>query len=153
MRSKILVGLLIFSLSLNLAVLGTALWRYYAYHRPATVEFQGLTPMDVRQIQRSLQQNAQETILAGIEAIAEKRGELLDQIATDPNNTAMIQARMAELNVLKGNMEEIAARRIIQTAAELPTEKRRAFVNVLKNRTCMGQRGMGACGGGCYMGR
>ncbi len=153
MRSKILVGLLVFSLSLNFAVLGTAAWRYYAYYRPAAVEFQGLTPVDVRQIQHSLRQNAQEAILAGIEAITEKRAELLDQIAADPSNTAAIQARMAELHVLKGNMEKIAARRIIQTAAELPAEKRKAFVNVLKNRTCMGQRGMGGCGGGCYMGR
>lgn len=153
MRSKILVGLLVLSLSLNFAVLATAAWRYYSYYRQEATQFEGLTSIDVRRIQHSLRQNAQETILAGMEAIAEKRAELLDQIAADPNNTTAIQTCMAELNVLKGNMERIAASRIIQTAAELPAAKRRAFVNVLKNRTCMGQRGMGSCGGGCSMGR
>ncbi len=155
MKNKLFFGLLIFSLALNLAVAGTVGWHIIA-ERNAVALSDTPTPSqeEMVQIRTALQKNLMGKLVGTRDQIVEKRIEILSLIAQNPGDLAAVEKSVNELNSLKSEIEKDAIAEISKTAAELPAQKRAVFLEMIKNRTCMGP-GMGRGRGGrhCPMNR
>jgi hypothetical protein len=140
MKKAVWIGIFVFSLALNLAVAATLsrnLW--FQDRRPTSGDTgaSNLTRGDVEQIRRLCMKHNGAAMMEARNQILEKNFQLLDLIAKDPVDAAVVELRVNELIDLKRKTEKEAIARISSTMAALPPEKRQAFVVFLKNRSCM----------------
>lgn len=145
MKKGVLAGLLIFSLALNLAVAGTLVWNLWLADRfdgsPA-VPGTTLTRSDIRSIAAMSENGRWQSMWQYRQQILQKNAEILDLIAANPNDPQAPTKAVDELMALKGSLERQSIERIRRIVASLPDDKKKAFIDFLKQRTCMGP-GMG----------
>jgi hypothetical protein len=154
MRKTLFISLFVFSLALNLAVAATLGWHLWQENRaqiPQTTPDPGLSNDDLRQIRSVWMSSRTGGIRETRRKIIDKQLELLDEIAKNPGRPEAADKQLHELIALKAEIEEQAVARISNTLAELPQDRRQAFVAFLKTRSCMMPMGMGRRGGmgGC----
>ncbi len=145
MRRGIFTGILVFSLALNLAVAGTLAWHLWLADRfngTPVVPGTPLTRSDVRQIVNASGDGQWQSMRQYRQKIFEKNAEILDLIAAKPDDAGAITKAVDELTALKGSLERQSVERIRRIVASLPDEKKAAFIDFMKQRTCMGP-GMG----------
>lgn len=149
MKRVFFIGLLIFSLSLNVAVAVTVGWHMLRQRNSAqltTLDGPRLTQKDVRQISEMLPQQRREWMMQARSQILEKKSQVLDQIARNPGNVQAVEPTIKELLDLKNDVERQALSRISHIMGSLPEEKRAAFLEFLKSRACGGGMGLGRGG-------
>lgn len=160
MKKAVWIAVLVFSLTLNLAVaatLGRNLWIQYRSSPAAATGTPALTPTDVEQIKRVCRKHNGAEMMEVRNKIIEKNFRLLELLAKDPVDSALVERAFNELVELKRNSEKQAISRITNVMTALPPEKRQAFVSFLKNRSCMmpamgfGRGGAGRAGRPCPM--
>lgn len=153
MKKIIVAGLLIFSLALNIAVAATLGWHFWLRDRfyPdlqrtessfGVEDFSGTRKPGPASLRGKMMETRTK--------IMQKRAEIIDLIAKDPGNPHAADKALQELSALKGEQERQAVERISAVLASMPEEKRQAFLELLRSRTCMGPgmgMGMGRRGG------
>ena len=145
MKRQIFIGLFIFSVILNVAVGSTLVWyRWLGNRAPITSSKNGsqLSASDVKTIKTVLGSNGPGYLRQKREQILEKKAELLDTIARNPNNEPAIQNKLNELIALRAQVEKEALNKVRHILITLPEDQKQAFINYLRNRACMGP-GMG----------
>jgi Spy/CpxP family protein refolding chaperone len=151
MRKTLLTIAFTFSVVLNVAVAGTLMWHWWAWDRgmtPQRSDSQALPSVDLRDMKMLVPSDWRAQMMENREKILEKRRDVLDLIAKDPGNPEAADKALDELGSLRAQQEKIAIRRMSKMMAAMPPEKRQAFVQLMKDRTCMGP-GMGMGRGGC----
>lgn len=156
MKKAIITTVFIFSLALNLGV-GAALvkhlWFSEGADRAQIVQATPLTPSDIRRITAVSEQEGWEAMRQFRQRIMEKNAEILNEIAANPTDPDAAAKSIDELLALKGGLERQSIERVRQIVASLPADRRDAFLQFMKQRTCMGPgMGMGRRGGGPMMG-
>jgi len=155
MKSAVLTGLFIFSIVLNAAVAGTLLWHFWWHAPPPPVE-QWVKPApdqaDLEQMRRRLAKEWRRSMMQNRPTFFEKHREILDIIARDPGNPRAADKVIDELVALHADTERKAVVRLSKIIAELPEDKRAAFITYLKDRRC-GPMGMGMGPGPKHRGR
>jgi hypothetical protein len=156
MKRQIFIGLFIFSVILNVAVGSTLIWyRWLETSVPISSSKSGsqLSASDVREIKTVWGSNGPGDLWKKRQQILDKKAELLDLIARNPNNETAIQKKLNELTNLRAHVEKDALDKVRHIVSTLPEAKKEAFINYLRNRACMGHgMGMGP-GMGMGMGR
>ncbi len=151
MKNALLIGVLVFSVVLNVAVATTLVWHVWVADAVAPVDMIGpapLTESEARNIRAQWQEGAGfERIIATREQILQKNAEIIDRLTQNPSDPQVAEKELSELIALRGLIERQAIERIRQTMLTMPEEKRKDFALFLKSRACMG-RGMGL-GRGC----
>jgi len=145
MKKTLLTAIFIFSLVLNVAVAGTLVWHVWFQDRPPVPRDSGGSPpapADFREMRTPWPSHWRAKMMENREKIMEKRREVLDLIAQNPDNVRAADMALEELASLKGQQERLAVERISTMMRAMPVEKRQAFLQFLKDRTCMGP-GMG----------
>jgi hypothetical protein len=145
MKKTVFISLFVFSLALNLAVaatLGWHLWQDNSARLGQDPSGPVLSDDDLRRIRHLWMSSRPEGMMEIRTKIMEKQLDLVDQIAKHPGRPEVADQQLKELAALRTEMEKQAVARISRTLAELPQEKRQAFVAFLKTRSCMGP-GMG----------
>ncbi|MFH0959882.1 MAG: periplasmic heavy metal sensor [Pseudomonadota bacterium] len=139
MKKAFFVGLLIFSLLINLSV-GIVVVRHW-WFKPDTRNNDilracpALSSQDVKNISGAWHETRQ-AIMAARKELNSKRAEVLDLIAANPGDLKPAEAAIQEMINLRAALELKTFTRVSQTMASLPPEKREAFLDFLKNRTC-----------------
>lgn len=140
-----LIGVLIFSLALNFAVAGTLVWKLWLadrfYGTPA-IPGTPLTRSDFRRIASTSGNGQWQSMRQYRQQILQKNAEILDIIAANSDDPEASAKAVDELVALKGSLERQSIERIRRIVASLPEEKKSAFIEFMKQRTCMGP-GMG----------
>lgn len=159
MRRALFAAVLIFSLVLNAAVAATVGW--YVWKTPSGGPLQQsagepLSQDDARVIASLWPRQGQINMMQMREQLNRRKAEVLNMIARNPDDVEALESRFKELSALRSQMEQQALTRIRTIMAELPAEKRQAFLAFLTTRACMGAgmgrhwgRGMGGRGGMC----
>lgn len=142
MKSVVFKGLFIFSLALNLAIFGTVAWKWSQRSHvfaPGT-EGYALSPHQARQIKRQWRAGMGKEMEKGREKVAAKYGKIIDMISSKPNGPDDLDKELDELIKLRGEMERQAILNLKNIFKGLSPDKREAFANFLKRRTCFGHR-------------
>lgn len=145
MKKALFIGAFVFSVVLNLAVAGTIAWHRWALRQvtplpaPSTAQ---LNPDDRRAIAGLWRSADCNEVLGLREQVMRKKAEVLELIAANPGDVRALDQKVQELAELRAQMERRALTGISRIMAELPPEKRSAFLGFLKGRACMGM-GMG----------
>ena len=151
MRSTLITVAFVFSLVLNVAVAGTLVWHWWAQDRglgfPGS-QAPALKTLDLQEMKMLWSSDWRAKMMENREKILEKRRDVLDLIAQDPDNPSAADKALEEVSRLKAQQERMAVERMRTMMAAMPAEKRQAFVQFMKDRTCMGP-GMGMGRGGC----
>lgn len=148
MKRKYMYILLVFSVALNLAVAGTIAWHYITSHNAeASQMVPTMTTQDLQEFRMKLLKNLDNNLPSLRDQILAKRMEIIQTISQKPGDTSVLQDKIQELNSLRSQMEKIAIMEVSKTTAQIDPAKRDTFLEMLKNRTCMGP-GM-AKGRGC----
>jgi hypothetical protein len=157
MKKTVFISLFVFSLALNLAVAATLGWHIWRDNRAQVGQGPsgpGLSDDDLSRIRHMWMSGRSEGMMEMRRKIMEKQLELVDQIAKHPGRPEVADQQLNELTAMRTEMEKQAVARISHTLAELPQEKRQAFLAFLKTRSCMapgmgmrrqGRGGMGPC--------
>ena len=158
MKRDWLLYLVIFSLALNLGTIGTIVYLRYQDHQQAAV---GPPPPPVvpkslwrelklddsqRQTLRRLFPEHHKKVKAIRRELSQKRQELFELIKTDATPWSAIQAKVQEISVLQGSLEEEMARFMLEFKKNLNPEQHAAFLTLLQTRLGCGPEG--ACGPG-----
>ncbi|MEW6111239.1 MAG: periplasmic heavy metal sensor [Thermodesulfobacteriota bacterium] len=147
MKRGLFIVLFAFSVALNIAVAGTIGWHLWFFERgpAAGLAAQGpLSENDFRMIRGMWKSDGPRQLMEKRQSIIEKKAELLDLIATKPQDSKAAEKALNELDTLKAEEERMATERIRQIMQGLPEEKRAAFLTFLKDRACpMMGAGMG----------
>lgn len=155
MKRAILTGLFIFSIALNLAVAGTLLWHFW-WHAPPSVAVPWVRPgqenPELEQMRRRLAKEWRRGMKDNRPKFLEKHQEILDLIAQNPRDPRAADKVIDELAAMHADRERKAVARLSQIIAEMPEDKRAAFVSYLKDRRCGGM-GMGMGPGPKHRGR
>ena len=158
MKRALFAAVLIFSLVLNAAVAATVGW--YVWKTPSVVTQQPstgepLSQADARAIASLWPRQGRQNMMQMHQEVNRKKAEVLDMIARNPDDINILEPKVKELIALRSQMERQALSRIRTIMAELPPEKRQAFLSFLTTRACMGAgmgrrqgRGMGMGMGG-----
>ncbi len=153
MNSVVWKAVLVFSLSLNVAVAGTIGWRLWrAQQWLGDAGAPGTSMLFSGEAKHALQASdapfSRQEMQEKRRLIQEKKSEILDMIAAHPGDLSPIQQHMDELSNLQKQMDTAALARISKIMAELPDEKRQQFLATLKKRTCRAPGMMGPCDAG-----
>jgi hypothetical protein len=144
-KKVLITGIFVFSLALNAATLATLGWHLWAEKRSVaaapTVDAP-LAKKDLKDIYRLWPDSARMNMHGLKMQIRTKRAEVLDLIAANPGNLQAAEKSMHELAALRDQMERQALAALSEVLANLPSEKRDAFVAYLKSHKRMGA-GMG----------
>lgn len=145
MKRRLLIGAFVFSVALNLAAASTVAWRFWRapFHPCFPPEgYQALTPKDFDEIRRLARPDTPHPKREKHRRIHEKRAEIIDILAREPENLAAIEKPLAELGSLRANSDRAAMLRLSRIMARLSPEKRESFASFLKHRPFAG-KGMG----------
>lgn len=156
MKKAFFVGLLIFSLLVNISV-GVVIARHWWHVQKRTVinltECPALSSDDVQKISSTWSGPAKLGIMQTRRELLSKKAEVLDLIAANPGDLKPAENAIREMINLRSSLEQKTLDRISHTMASLEPEKRMAFLEFLKNRTCTMKgpgKGFGKRGGpGC----
>ena len=154
MKRQILIGLFIFSVILNVAVGSTLIWHLWmepGIPPSSTENGSKLSANDLKRIRTGWGSNGPGDLWKKRQHIMDKKAELIDVIARDPNNEPAIQKKLNELIALRAQVEKDALNKVRHILSTLPEDRRQVFLNFIRNRACMGP-GMGL-GPGMGMGR
>jgi hypothetical protein len=156
MKRAFFVGLLVFSLLVNASVgvvIARHWWHEKKYNAIESTECPALSREDLQKISKNWSGETKMGIMKTRRELQSKRAEVLDLIASNPGNLKPAQSAIHELINLRAVLESQILERISQTMASLPHEKRMAFLEFLKHKTCRMKgsgRGIGPGGGrGC----
>jgi hypothetical protein len=133
-KRMLFAGLFIFSLAANLAVAVTLGWYYWRPTPAASAETYVEPPFNKKEMKRLHGMWPRKQMLEFRRKIMEKRAEILDEIAANPGNPKAADKSFNELVTLRAEMERKAMAHFSAIMANLPEEKRRAFVAFLKQR-------------------
>lgn len=145
MRKTLLTVAFIFSLALNVAVAGTLVWHWWVQDRglePQGRRTPAMASLDLQDMKNFWPSDWRARMMENREKIMQKRRDVLDIIAQNPGNLSAADKAVEELGSLRAQQERMAIERMSAMMAAMPTEKRQAFLQVMKERTCMGP-GMG----------
>lgn len=141
MKRALFIGILVFSLLLNLTVAVVIGWHVWIDRRNATppvAECPMLNESDFKQISQVWSKQARSGVHETRRLIRHKQSELIDQIAKTPGDLKPAENTIRELMTLREKMEREALGRLSNALVELPDEKRQALIVYVKNRSCMG---------------
>jgi len=144
-KKPLLTGIFVFSLAMNAATVATLGWHLWAEKRSVSAAATTESPLareDVKNIYHLWPDSARVGMRELKGKIREKRAEVLNAIAANPNNPQAVEKSVGELMALREHMERQALAGIGAVMANLPQHKRDAFLDFLKSRTRMGP-GMG----------
>ena len=156
MKRDWLLYLVMFSLALNLGTIGTIVYLRYQDHQQlaAGPEPPPLPPKSLwrelkmdesqRQAWRRLFPEHHQKVKAVRLELAQKRQELFDLIKAESTPWGPIQAKVQEISVLQGSLEEEMARFMLEFKKDLNPEQHAAFLNLVQTRLGCGPEG--ACG-------
>jgi len=156
MKKAFFVGLLIFSLLANISV-GVVIVRHWWWN-PGDFEAQlsrecpVISSADMKKMSQIWSKTAKQGIIKTRRELNAKRAEVLDLIAQNPGDLKPAENVIKEMIDLRASLENQILEKVSMTMATLPLEKRQAFLEFLKHRTCrmMGRgRGFGKGGRGC----
>ena len=139
MKRGLFIALFTFSVALNIAVAGTLAWHLWLPDRGpvAGAAVQGpLSEIDFRMIRGMWKSDGPRQLMEKRQTIIQKKAELLDLIATKPQDSKAAEKALNELDTLKAEEERMATERIRQIMQGLPEDKRAAFLTFLKDRAC-----------------
>ncbi|MEW6531236.1 MAG: hypothetical protein AB1473_10390 [Thermodesulfobacteriota bacterium] len=139
MKRGLFIVLFAFSVALNIAVAGTIGWHLWLPERGAAsgAGIQGpLSENDFRMIRGMWKSDGPRQLMEKRQTIIEKKAELLDLIATKPQDSKAAEKALNELDMLKAEEERMAMERIRQIMQRLPEDRRAAFLTFLKDRAC-----------------
>ena len=141
MRNRPIIILLIFSLSLNLATLGTLIY-YFSFSSKNLERINGSTLRELRyrlpselynsraQLKRRLFKNWQ--------IFQTQRDELFDLFMAKEPDLKAIEDKIDEISALQNRFQKQIARQILKEIRQLPPDKRRSYILFLKRRVCRG---------------
>lgn len=139
MKKGLFVGLLIFSLLINVSV-GIVIARHWWHVQKRTVmdptECPALSGDDVQKISQTWSGPSKIGIMQTRRDLMTKKAEVLDLIAANPGDLKPAENAIREMINLRSELEQKTLDRISHTMASLEPEKRAAFLEFLKQRTC-----------------
>jgi hypothetical protein len=141
MKQRYLIGLLVFSLLINLGVAGTLVWHLTQQQKTASVPLppgDSLTPADVNRIRSMWPQERRQWMFQAQQDLVAKKADLLERIASSPGNLQACEPQIKDFLALRIQMERQALERISVMMAALPPERRPSFMVFLRNRACGG---------------
>ncbi len=141
MKKVLVTGAFIFSVALNVAVACTLGWLLLLDRRPiwsATPVAPYLAEEDIRTIKKLWPREMRGLMMEKRDKILQKKGEIIDLIAKNPDNLAVADKAIQELAALDAEVTRDSVRRLSAIVASLPEERRNAFCAFLKSRACMG---------------
>jgi uncharacterized membrane protein len=145
MRRIAVIVLFVFSLALNVAVAATLGWHMWTERSspvgPHSVG-SALTDEDVSKIRKMVPADMRRRMMEMQRECLAKRLEVLNAIASAPEDRGTAEQRIVELQALRRQADQEAFERIRTVMASLSVDKRKEFLEFLKNRCCMGP-GMG----------
>ena len=156
MKKVFFVGLLIFSLLVNISV-GVIIARHWL-QRPAkfaaelSKECPVISSDDIKKMSQIWSREAKLGIIETRHELNSKRAQVLDLIAQNPGDLGPAQGAIREMIDLRASLENQILEKVSKTMVTLPPEKREAFLEFLKHRTCRMMRpgrGFGKGGPGC----
>ena len=145
MRRLLITGLFVFSVVLNIVVGATMAWNLWSARSPHPIrdpQRPELSSSDFERIRALWSGTASAQLREKRGQILEKKAQLLDIVAKDPDDVKAAQMALNELVVLGAQAEKQALDEVRQIMMALPQDKKQAFLNFLKTRACMGP-GMG----------
>ena len=146
MKRNWLLYLVIFSLALNLGTIGTLV--YLRYHdRQLVAAREAMPPLPLRELWGRLDLDAtQRQALRKLfpehrrhvqevrAQLDRKRQELFDLIKSEAPPWSAIQAKVREISILQGNLEEEMARFLLEFKKHLKPGQDSAFLNLMQTR-------------------
>lgn len=141
MKKTVFMGILVFSLLLNLTVAGVVGWHHLVQKRNISLPIADcpmLSESDFKQISKVWSKQARSGLHETRRLIRDKQSELIDTIALTPGDLAPAENIIKELMTLREKMEREALGRLSNALVQLPVDKREALVSYVKNRSCMG---------------
>lgn len=166
MKNKLVLLVLILSLSFNAAVLGALAYHFWL-GRPTLLQGQGW-PAGDRSLDRDLDLSPQQTqtvdeLRYNLEKraypirtkIHTKREELFELLQTEPPDSAAISEKVDEINALQRQMQSTVVDYMLREKEVLNEEQRQVFFGRIGGRLCPGggAGGMGPLYGPCRRGR
>ncbi len=153
MKKAFFVGLLIFSLLVNVSV-GIVIARHWwlkqeSRDRDMLYECPALSSQDIKSISGDWH-DARQAIISTRKELHAKRAEVLDLVAANPGDLKPAEIAIQDMINLRAGLELQILQRVSKTMASLAPEKRAAFLDFLKHRTCRMRgagKGMGNRGG------
>lgn len=159
MKRDWLLYLVMFSLALNLGIIGTlAYWHYQEGQTEAARE--ALPPMALRELwhRLDLEPEQRQTIRRCLPPhrrqireirrdLGQKRHELFDLIKESPGEWPTIEAKLREVNALQGKLEQEMVRFLLEVQSQLKPEQRQVLVEGLERRFLRVHGGRGPGGG------
>ncbi len=145
MRRLLITGLFVFSIVLNIVVGATMAWHLWLTRSPHPIgdpQRPELSSSDIERIRVLWSGTASAQLRERREQILEKKAQLLDFVAKDPDDVKGAETALNELIVLRAQAEKQALDEVRQIMMALPKDKKQAFLVFLKSRACMGP-GMG----------
>jgi len=153
MKKVFFVGLLVFSLLINVSV-GIVIARHWwlkhdTPDKDMLSSCPALSSQDVKSISGDWY-DARQAIMATRKELHSKRAEVLDLVAANPGDLKPAEGAIQDMINLRAGLELQILQRVSKTMASLPPEKREAFLDFLKRRTCRMKgagKGRGKMGG------
>ncbi|MEW6137104.1 MAG: hypothetical protein AB1733_02655 [Thermodesulfobacteriota bacterium] len=146
MKRGLFVIVFIFSLVMNIAVAATLLvsrWQTQDAHPIEQTPAASMSAEDSRMIANLLPQQRRADMIRMRQDVIKKKVEILEKIAQNPDDFRAVEPQIQQLIGLRGQMERQALERISAIMANLPPEKRPAFLEFLKTRACLMGHGRG----------
>jgi Spy/CpxP family protein refolding chaperone len=153
-----LIYLVMFSLALNLGTIGTIVYLRYQDH-PQAAAGPAPPPLPPKSLWRELKMDESQRqavrhlfpehhqqVKALRQELTQKRQELFDLIKADSTPWSAIQAKVQEISVRQGSLEEEMARFMVEFKKNLNPEQHAAFLNLVQTRLGCGPGGV--CGPG-----
>ena len=143
MKRNWLLYLVIFSLALNLGIIGTLIyWRHQAKQHLAALEEapplrlgeawrHQLTPEQRQSLRGCIQPHSRQ-VRAMREELMTKRQELFQLMKEQPEKWDSIREKLQEINRLQGGMEEKMVRHLLEVQSQLQPEQRTLFLQAVE---------------------
>lgn len=146
MKRNWLLYLVIFSLALNVGTVGTFIYLRYQDHTQRTAR-EMPPPLPLHTLWRSLNLDAsQRRALHGLfpehrdkvrelrEGLFKKRQELFGLLTNEPPDQTAIRAKVREISVLQGQLEEELMRFLLEFKKNLKPEQTTVFLDLVQTR-------------------
>jgi uncharacterized membrane protein len=146
MKLKILVGVLVFLIVLNLATIGTFVFMHFNRPAPPQAPFPGMVPQgrpsgraprlrhlapERREGLVGLLREFRTETAALRERTSDLEGEVFVLLQLDPVPEARVDSLLREISATRLEVSRIAARKLTQAKAILPPEERRLFFDAI----------------------
>jgi hypothetical protein len=141
MKKILFRSIFAFSIVLNVAGLGSLAWHDWSHRHKETVTSLGestLSRDDLKKIKTLYSSNETGNLSEKRRQMQLKRLELLDVIEKEPNDNERLHKTVDELIAVMADKERVSVERLRKAVNALPTDKRTAFLEYLKNRVGKG---------------